>query len=149
MTANKSALIKPSEPEKVDAYMAKLTHPLADVVAALRKIILSADRAIGEEIKWNAPAFFYSGELPPFNPKEYRRHIIVFNLHQQDCIRLVFPSGARLKDKSGLLEGDYPDGRRLALFHDMKEVKSRKAPLQQIVKQWLVTLDRGGCPTQA
>lgn len=143
MPAKKSALTKQSEPEEVDAYMAKLTHPLADVAAALRKIILSTDPEIGEEIKWNAPAFFYIGELPPFNPKEYKRHIVVFNFHQRDRIRLVFPSGARVKDKSGLLEGDYPDGRRLALFHDMREVQSRKAVLQRVVKQWLITLDKG------
>jgi hypothetical protein len=55
----------------------------------------------------------------------------------------VFPSGARVKHKSGLLEGDYPDGRRLALFHDMREVESRKAMLRRIVKQWLATLDKG------
>ena len=48
-----------------------------------------------------------------------------------------------MKDKAGLLEGDYPDGRRLALFHDMREVESRKAILQRLVKQWLVTLDKG------
>lgn len=143
MTAKKGALTKPSEPEKVEAYIAKLTHPLADVVVALRKIILSTDREIGEEIKWNAPAFFYTGELPPFNPKEHKRHIVVFNFYKQDCIRLVFPSGARVKDESGLLMGDYPDGRRVALFHDMREVESRKATLQRLVKQWLVSLDKG------
>ncbi len=143
MTAKKGVLTKPSEPEKVDAYMAKLTHPLANVVAALRKIILTTHREIGEEIKWNAPAFFYTGELPPFNPKEHKRHIVVFNFYKQDCIRLVFPSGARINDKSGLLQGDYPDGRRLALFHDMREVESRKSILQRLVKQWLVTLDKG------
>ena len=32
---------KPSEPDKVDAYMKKLKHPLTAVVAALRRIILS------------------------------------------------------------------------------------------------------------
>jgi hypothetical protein len=69
MTAKNDALTKPSEPEKVDAFMAKLTHPLTDVVAALRKTILSTDPEIGKEIKWNAPAFFYTDELPPFNPK--------------------------------------------------------------------------------
>ncbi len=143
MTAKKDMLTKPSEPEKVDAYMAKLKHPRADVVTALRKIILSTDRQIGEEIKWNAPAFFYTGELPPFNPKEHKRHIVVFNFFKQDCIRLVFPSGARVQDKSGLLEGDYPDGRRIALFHDMREVESRKTILEGVIKQWLATLDRG------
>jgi len=41
---------------------------------------------------------------------------VVFNLFRQDCIRLVFPSGAKVKDSSGLLEGDGADRRRLAMF---------------------------------
>ena len=133
---------KPSEPEKVDAYVKGLTHPLAKVVGALRKTILSTDPDIGEEIKWNAPAFFYAGEMMPFNPKEYRRHIAVFNLQQKDCIRLVFLYGARVNDKSGLLEGDYADGRRLALFHNMEEVMRKQATLQSVIRKWLETLDK-------
>jgi hypothetical protein len=136
------ALTKPSEPEKVDAYMQGLTHPLAKLVEALRKIILSTDREIGEEIKWNAPTFFYSGEMKPSNPKEYKRYLVVFNLYRKDCIRLVFPSGARVSDKSGLLEGDYADGRRLARFHNMEEVMCKQAPLQSVIRKWLETLDR-------
>lgn len=136
-----AALTKSSEPEKVDAYLRELTHPLAKVVEALRKIILSTDREIGEEIKWNAPTFFYSGDMKPFNPKEYKRYLVVFNLHRKDCIRLVFPSGARVNDKSGLLEGNYADGRRLALFHNMEEVICKQAPLQSVIRKWLETLD--------
>jgi hypothetical protein len=49
---------KPSEPDKVSAYMKDLKHPLASVAKALRGIILQTHPAIGEEIKWNAPAFF-------------------------------------------------------------------------------------------
>lgn len=131
-----------SEPEKVDAYMAKLKHPRADVVAALRKIILNTDREIGEEIKWNAPAFFYSEEMKPSDPKEYKRYIVVFNLAKKDCVRLVFLKGARVNDKSGLLEGDYKDGRRLALFHNMDEVKSKKPALQAVIRKWLETLEK-------
>ena len=133
---------KPSEPEKVDAYIAKLKHPLTDVVKALRRIILSTDNEIGEEIKWNAPTFFYAGEMAPFDPKEYKRYIVVFNLYQKDCIRLVFPSGAKVKDTSGLLEGEYADGRRLAMFHDMKEVKSKEKALQRVIRKWLTLLDK-------
>ena len=143
MKRTTEALTKPSDPEKVDEFMAKLKHPLADVVAELREIILSTDPEIGEEIKWNAPAFFYKGELPQFDPRQYKRHVAVFNLFKQDCIRVVFPSGARVKDESGFLEGDYPDGRGLAFFHDMREVNSQKPILQRIVKQWLLTLDKG------
>jgi hypothetical protein len=76
------------------------------------------------------------------NPKEYNRYLVVFNLYRKDCIRLVFPSGARVKDKSGLLEGDYADGRRLALFHSMGDVQSKKASLQAVIRTWLETLDK-------
>jgi len=95
MKAKQNALAKSSEPERVDAYMQALKHPLTDVVQALRRIILNTDREIGEEIKWNAPTFFHAGEMKPFNPTEYKRHLVVFNLYRKDCIRLVFPSGAR------------------------------------------------------
>ena len=142
MKPRQPALTKPSEPGKVDAYMQGLTHPLASVVEALRKIILSTDREIGEEIKWNAPTFFYAGEMKPSNPKEYKRYLVVFNLYRKDCIRLVFPTGARVNDKSGFLEGDYADGRRLALFQNMEDVMSRKTPLQSIIRKWLETLEK-------
>ena len=143
MKAEQAALTKPSEPEKVDAYMRELKHPLAKVLESLRQIILSTDREIGEEIKWNAPTFFYTGEMKPFNPKEYKRYLVVSNLFKKDCIRLVFPSGARVHDKSGLLEGDYADGRRLALFHNMEDVMSKKAALQSVIRRWLETLNKG------
>jgi len=142
MKTTESLTTKRSEPEKVDAYMKALKHPLADVVEALRLIILSTDKEIGEEIKWNAPTFFYSGEMAPSAPTKYTRYLIVFNLFKKDCIRLVFPSGAKVDDGSGLLEGDYADGRRLAMFSSMKEVKTKKAALQRAIRMWLTLLDR-------
>jgi len=131
---------KPSESDKVDEYMTRLKHPLSEVVEALRQIILKTDPKIGEEVKWNAPAFFYTGEMEPFNPKEYRRHLVVFNLFKKDCIRLVFWGGGKVNDTSGFLEGDYADGRRLAMFYGMEDVKSKQAKLQKIVKQQLKLL---------
>ena len=133
---------KASEPEKVDAYMGKLQHPLAKVVADLRRIILTTDKEIGEEIKWNAPTFFYAGKMKPTNSKEYRRYIVVFNLFKQDCIRLVFPSGAKVKDTTGLLEGDYADGRRLAMFYSSQDVKSKEKALRNVITQWLKLLEK-------
>jgi hypothetical protein len=141
MKKKKNNSTKPSEPDKVDEYMQKLKHPLRNVVEALRRTILSTDKVIGEEIKWNAPTFFYTGEMKPFNPKEYKRYIVVFNLYKKDCIRLVFPSGAKIKDTSRLLEGDYADGRRLAMFHDMKDAKSKEKALQRAISKWLALLD--------
>jgi hypothetical protein len=141
MKSKQELSTKPSEPEKVDAYLKKLKHPLKEVVEALRQIILSTDKEIGEEIKWNAPTFFFSGEMRPFNPKEYKRYVVVFNLYQKDCIRLVFPSGAKINDKTGFLQGDYTDGRRLAFFPSMAKVKSEEKVLQAVIKKWLKLLD--------
>jgi hypothetical protein len=129
VTARKLKETRPSDPEAVDAYMKKLRHPLAALAESLRQTILSADRSIGEEIKWNAPAFFYRGAMQSFDPKEYRRHLVVFNFFRKDCIRLVFWHGDRAKDKSGLLEGDYADGRRLAHISTAADLAARKKAL--------------------
>jgi Domain of unknown function (DU1801) len=104
--------------------------------------LLSVDSEIGEEIKWNAPTFFYAGPMKPTNPKEYRRYIVVFNLFRKDCIRLVFPSGAKVQDSSGLLEGDYADGRRLAMFYSVKDVGSKGKALRGVIRKWLKLLEK-------
>src|SRR5262249_28168283 len=133
---------KASAPEKVDEFVASLKHPLTPAVKNLRRIILSVDGEIGEEIKWNAPTFFYAGPMKPTNPKEYRRYIVVFNLFRKDCIRLVFPSGAKVKDSSGLLEGNYADGRRLAMFFNTRDVRSKEKALRAVIAKWLKLLEK-------
>ena len=142
MKTEKNENTKPSGPDKVEAYIQNMQHPLKNVVEALRQIILNTGPEIGEEVKWNAPAFFYTGEMKPFNPKEYKRYLIVFNLFKQDCIRLVFPRGAKVNDTSGLLEGDYADGRRLAHFYCLEDVEAKKTVMQQVIRTWLELLDK-------
>jgi hypothetical protein len=142
MKAKNTQSVALSDSAGVNAYMQKLDHPLKDVLNALRRIILSVDNEIGEQIKWNAPSFLYIGEMKSFDPKEYKRYIIVSNLYQKDCIRLVFPSGAKINDTSGLLTGDYADGRRLAFFHNMEEAAEKEEALSNAVKTWLTLLDK-------
>jgi hypothetical protein len=126
----------------VNKFLQHLEHPLLDVMIALRQIILNTDKAIGEEIKWNAPAFFYTGEMKAFDPKTYSRHIVVFNFHKKDCIRLIFPTGAKVKDGEGLLEGSYTDGRKIATIYDMSELKAKEKALQKVIKEWLKLVDK-------
>ena len=128
---------KASDPESVNAYMNDLRHPLAELVQKVRTLILAADPGIGEEIKWNAPAFFYTGPMEPFNPKEFRRHLVVFNLHRKDALRLVFWRGDRAGDKTGLLEGTYPDGRRLATVTSERDLVRKKKALHAALKAQL------------
>ena len=132
---------KLSDEEQVAAHIAKLDPEFGKIIEAIRKIILSTDKQIGERIKWNNPSFYYTGEMKPFDPKEYKREIVVFNLYKAR-IMLVFPSGAKVKDTSGLLEGDYKDGRRITIFKDMKEVKAKEKTLRKVIKEWLKLVDK-------
>jgi hypothetical protein len=128
--------VKLSDAEQVAAHIQKLEPVLRKTIETLRNIILSTNKEIGERIKWNNPSFYYTGEMKPFDPKEYKREIIVFNLYK-GRIMLVFPSGAKVNDTSGFLEGDYKDGRRIVVFADLKDVKAKEKKLQEVIKKWL------------
>jgi hypothetical protein len=132
---------KLTDEEQVTEHIQKLDPALAETVEAIRQIILKTDKEIGEHIKWNNPSFYYTGEMKPFDPKEYKREIIVMNLHK-GRIMLVFPSGAKVNDTSGLLEGDYKDGRRLAIFKDIDDVKAKENALQNVIKTWLTLVEK-------
>lgn len=132
--------MKLSDTEQVNEHISKLDSEIAAIVQKIRQLILNTDASIGERIKWNNPSFYYTGEMAPFDPKEYKREIAVFNLHK-NRIMLVFPSGAKVNDTSGLLEGDYKDGRRLIVFKDLEDVKSKATDLQNTIKKWLQLID--------
>ena len=128
--------------ELVTAYIKKLEPNTATLVEAIRKHIISTDKQIGEQIKWNSPSFFYSGEMKSFDPKEYKRDIIVMNLFKKEFVMLVFPSGAKIDDPSGILEGEYADGRRLLKIHDLEELKKIERPLKKAIKDWLGKVEK-------
>jgi len=132
---------KLSDREQVTEHIKKLEPEMAKVIEKIRQIILSTDNEIGERIKWNNPSFYYTGEMKEFDPKEYKRDLIVMNLHK-GRIMLVFPSGAKVNDKSGLLEGDYKDGRRTSTFKDLNDVKEKQKVLQKVIKDWLKVVDK-------
>ena len=130
-----------SDQQQVTEHISKLPADAGKVVQYLRELILATDPTIGERIKWNNPSFYYTGEMKPFDPKEYKREIAVFNLFK-GRIMLVFPSGASVKDSNGLLEGDYKDGRRMVTFKDLAAVEAGKEALQQVIRQWLELVEK-------
>lgn len=135
------AKVKKSDQEAVTEHIQKLAPAVASVVEEIRRIILDTDREIGEQIKWNSPSFYYTGEMKPFDPKEYKRDIVVMNLHRGNIL-LVFPTGATVNDTTGLLEGNYTDGRRLLKISGIDDVKAREKALRTILKQWLSLVEK-------
>jgi hypothetical protein len=64
--------------------------------------MLPIDENIAEHIKWNSPAFYYSGEMKNFDTKEYKRDILVMNL-RKDKITCVLPTGMNIKQLTKIL----------------------------------------------
>lgn len=130
-----------SDQAKVAAHIEKLDPVLQEIINKIRQIILGTDVNIGERIKWNSPSFYYVGEMAHFDPKEYKRDIAVFNLHK-GRIMLVFPSGAKIDNKIGLLEGDYKDGRRIVQFVDIADVEVKTESLKSAIRNWLGQIEK-------
>ena len=130
-----------NDPQSVTAFIQKLEPEFAQMIEAIRNLILSTDKEVGEQIKWNSPSFFYQGEMKPFDPKEYKRDIVVMNV-RKGVVLLVFPTGANINDTTGLLEGNYTDVRRLATFKTMEDVVRKGKDLQEVIKLWLQQVDK-------
>lgn len=129
-----------NNPVSVTTHIQQMPPALGEIVEAIRQLILQTDPIIGEQIKWNSPSFFYNGEMKAFAAKEYKRDIVVVNVHKGYPL-LVFPTGAKIVDTTGLLEGDYTDGRRLAKFQSLEEVQEKGKDLQKIVSDWLALVE--------
>jgi len=133
---------KLTEEEAVNEYVMSLNHPLKEVVMELRDIISTAGDEIKEQIKWNSLSYYYSGEMKPFDPKEFKRDIVVLNLHKEDFVLMVFPTGAIIQNDYEILEGNYPDSRKSIKISSKKELKEKSLNLQNVIKEWLKLVDK-------
>lgn len=130
-----------SNKEHVDKYIQNLDKSFSEIVEKVRQVILDANEEIGEQIKWNSPSFYYTGEMKAFDAKEYKRDILVMNL-RKNKILLIFPTGVIIEDTTGILEGNYTDGRRVVSINDMNEADTKATALQTVIKQWLTLVDK-------
>jgi hypothetical protein len=133
--------LKLSNTEQVKQYVAKLPKEIQPAIEYLRQVMLSVDDNIAEHIKWNSPAFYYSGEMKEFDPKEYKRDILVMNL-RKDKIMCVLPTGMRLKSNTEILEGNFTDGRRVINFQNLNDIKQKETKLREAIKEWLTLVDK-------
>ncbi|MDZ4667110.1 MAG: DUF1801 domain-containing protein [bacterium] len=123
-------------PDSVKAYINKLEPNFGHLIQAIGNVVLATDDRIGEQIKWNSPSFFYLGDMKPFNPKEYKRDLLAINVRKEQAL-LVFPTGANIQDNTGVLEGNYTDGRRRVTIKTMAELKEKTNNLMAVIKRWL------------
>ncbi|MEK5492503.1 DUF1801 domain-containing protein [Paenibacillus sp. FSL R7-0297] len=131
----RSKTVKLTGPEQVSLFLKELEHPLKDEIEEVRKIILSADEDITEQIKWNAPSFCYN-----------QQDRVTMNLQGKGFFRLIFHTGAKVKeeaatvplftDTSGLLEWITGD-RAVVKITDSTDLEFKRAELPALVARWM------------
>ena len=119
----------PGNSDGVDAYMQKLEHPLKKEMEEVRTIIKQATVKIKEQVKWNAPSFFYKEDLATFNPR------------MLNAVHIVFHHANIVKIKSPLLQGDYKD-RRMMYLHNREEVLAYQTELEKIIRELVEMIDQ-------
>ena len=134
--------IKQSKTDDVNDYLNKMEHPLKGGLLELRQHLLTRFSEISEHIKWNSLSFYFNGDMNAFNPKEYKRDLLVVNLNKKEYVLLVFPTGYTISHKSQLLEGDYADGRRMVKIYSTADLTSNKDELFNIIESWISQIDK-------
>jgi hypothetical protein len=113
---------------EVDAWMARYSNPMRDVVQRVRQIMLQSDERITECVKWQTPTFVYEGYLASFYPKS------------QSVATLLFHSGRRIPGKFPHLEGAGSEAMAMRIV-STAEAEERRTELQQIVAAWISLRD--------
>lgn len=120
--------------EEVSQFLDELEHPLKKEIEQIRKIVLSADKRLTENIKWNAPNFCFEGD-----------DRITTRIHPPKQIQLIFHRGAKVQqlptdklitDDSGILTWKTND-RAVATFTSMTDIKSKSKYITEIIHKWL------------
>ena len=113
----------------VDAWLAAYDNPMKPVVAAMRKIVLSADPRVTEAIKWQAPTFIYKGNIASFFPKATKH------------ASLMFHKGAEIPGTYPNLVGDGKEARSLKVL-SLDDLAEKSAELTRSVTAWCDDKDR-------
>lgn len=127
----------PREDPAVEEMLRTTDHPLRAEIGEVRRILLDADPAIREGVKWNAPSFrtteWFATLNNPGNPRARDRVMLV--LHAGAKARGITTEG-KVPDPEGLLRWLGKD-RALATFTDGREIRARRAALQALVREWI------------
>lgn len=127
-------------PGAVEDWLGAFDHPQRATLQAVREVVLSADPAIEEGIKWNAPSFHVAGAW--FATLHLKSRAPARRATSPTALLLHFDvkgrprDGATIDDPSGLLEWLGKD-RAMLVFASPGEVRRRAEAVRALVRAWL------------
>lgn len=113
-----------SNDSEVDGWFAGLDHPLGELMAEVRRVILATDDRVAECIKWKSPTFTFNGNIASINPRA-KKHI-----------SLMFHQGAKIPGDYPALEGG-GDTARYMKFESSEDLAAKTDALKAVVNGWI------------
>lgn len=121
--------------KEVTDFLNELNHPFRDEIEQLRICVLSADKNLTENIKWNGPNYCFDNE----------DRITMRIQPPTKQVQLIFHRGAKKQEqpKNSLIEDKFKlliwkeNDRAIATFKNMEDIENSKANLTEIVKEWI------------
>ena len=120
---------------EVTALLDELKHPFRKEIEQLRNCILSADKNLTENIKWNGPNYCFDSE----------DRITMRVQPPTKQVQLIFHRGAKkqeqpkdklIANKSKMLVWKEND-RAIVTFKSLQDIENGKAELTTIVNEWI------------
>lgn len=119
---------------EVTSFLLAQKHPLIDEIEMLREIILSCDKGISENIKWNGPNYVFADEdrvTMKINPPKNIQLIL-----HRGAKKLEQPKDKLIQDDSGLLLWKEND-RAIITFKTKSEIQENSKAIKSIIKSWI------------
>jgi uncharacterized protein YdeI (YjbR/CyaY-like superfamily) len=110
-------------------------HRWAEVLAALRELVIGSKLGLTEEVRWGSPCYLLGGE-----------QVVLVGALERGCV-LSFVRGSELSDPDGALAAAGPQSRlaRVMRFASKAEVVARAEPVGRLLAE-AVALARSGPP---
>jgi hypothetical protein len=128
-------MIRPNQ--EVTRFLIELNHPFIEEINELRTIILSSEKEIVENIKWNGPNYM-------FNNQDF----LTMRINPPKKIQLIFHRGAKklqqpenklIQDASTLLVWKEND-RAILELNSLDQIRKNKTNLIEIIEKWICAL---------
>ena len=116
-------------------FLNELNHPFRKEIEQLRTFILTTEKKLTENIKWNGPNYCFENEdritmriQPPTKQVQ-----LIFH---RGAKKQAQPKSKLIEIKSKLLVWKEND-RAIATFKNMLDIKNAETDLTEIVKKWI------------
>lgn len=125
-----------SKYKTVDEFLSDQTPDKLEQINKLRNIIIKAESALEENLKWNAPNYVYDGQdRITFNLKNKERKVQLI-LHMGATKKEDKKAEPILKNDEGLVRWN-SNIRGIIEFENLADITAKRHLLIKVIKNWL------------